>query len=57
MILPSLRRTLTAKFIVLFLCFLVLQAVQLVVGITAILHLGEETALVNEVGKQRMTAF
>ena len=57
MILPSLRRTLTAKFIVLLLCFLVLQAVQLVVGITAILHLGEETALVNEVGKQRMTAF
>ncbi len=57
MTLPSLRRTLTGKFIVLLLCFLVLQAVQLAVGVTAILHLGEEAALVNEVGRQRMATF
>ncbi len=57
MTLPSLRRTLTGKFIVLLLCFLALQAVQLAVGVTAVLHLGEEAQLVNEIGKQRMATF
>lgn len=57
MILTSLRRTLTGKFIVLLLCFLVLQGIQLVVGIIAILHLSEEAVLAGDVGKQRMRVF
>jgi len=46
--------TLTRKFILLLVCFLALQTVQLSVGIFSLMHLSEESRLINEAGKQRM---
>lgn len=47
-------QTLTRKFILLLAGFLLLQALQLGVGIFGILHVGEEMgALINDAGKQR----
>lgn len=47
-------QTLTRKFTLLLAGFLVLQALQLGVGIFGVLHVGEEMgALINEAGKQR----
>jgi len=46
--------TLTRKFTLLLAAFLALQAVQLSVGIFSLLHLAEESRLINEAGKQRM---
>ena len=57
MISGPLQRTLTGKFIALLACFLVLQTVQLALGVVAIMHLGDETGLVNEAGKQRMRTY
>ena len=49
-----LGRTLTRKFTLLLAVFLALQAIQLGVGIFSLRHLGEEAALINDAGKQRM---
>lgn len=49
-----LGRTLTRKFILLLTGFLVLQAIQLSVGIFSLRHLGEESVLITAAGKQRM---
>jgi diguanylate cyclase (GGDEF)-like protein len=51
------RRTLTGKFVALLACFLLLQIAQLGLGVVAVLHLGDETGLVNEAGKQRMRTY
>lgn len=48
-----LGRTLTRKFTLLLAGFLVLQVLQLGVGVFGILHLGEEGAFINEAGRQR----
>jgi len=49
-----LGRTLARKFMLLLAGFLALQALQLGVGISGLLHIGEEAAgLVNEAGRQR----
>lgn len=48
------RQTLTRKFTLLLVGFMLLQAIQLGVGIFGILHVGEEMgAMVNQAGKQR----
>jgi len=49
-----LGRTLTRKFTLLLAGFLTLQAIQLSAGIFSLRHLGEEAALINTAGKQRM---
>lgn len=46
--------TLTRKFTLLMVAFLALQSAQLGIGIFALLHIGEESRLINEAGKQRM---
>ena len=49
-----LGRTLTRKFVLLLVGFLMLQTLQLGIGIYGVLHIGEEAAgLVNEAGRQR----
>lgn len=52
-----LNRTLTRKFTSLLAGFLVLQALQLGIGIFGILHVGEESAVINEAGRQRMRIY
>ncbi|HLD14642.1 MAG TPA: HAMP domain-containing protein, partial [Burkholderiales bacterium] len=52
-----LGKTLTRKFILLLAGFLVLQALQLGIGIFGILHVGEESAAINEAGRQRMHTY
>ncbi|HEX20728.1 MAG TPA: HAMP domain-containing protein, partial [Acidiferrobacteraceae bacterium] len=52
-----LRRSLTNKFILLLLGFLLLQTIQLSIGTFSLMHLGEESLLINEAGKQRMRLF
>ncbi len=47
-------QTLTRKFTLLLAGFLVLQALQLGVGIFGILHIGEVGTAINDAGKQRM---
>ncbi len=49
-----LGRTLTRKLALLLAGFLVLQTVQLGVGVFSLRHLGEEAVLINAAGKQRM---
>lgn len=49
-----LRRSLTGKFVLLLIGFLMLQGVQLAVGLFGILHIGEEGAFINDAGRQRM---
>ncbi len=49
-----LHQTLTRKFVVLLVGFLILQAAQLAGGIFGILHVGERGGLINEAGRQRM---
>jgi diguanylate cyclase (GGDEF)-like protein len=46
--------TLTRKFTLLLAAFLALQTIQLSVGIFSLLHLAEESRLINEAGKQRL---
>ena len=46
-------RSLVRKFALLFAGFLLLQALQLGVGIFGIMHIGEEGAAINEAGRQR----
>jgi diguanylate cyclase (GGDEF)-like protein len=53
----DLGRTLTRKFILLLLGFLLLQAVQLGAGLYEIRHLGDEASRVGETGKQRARLF
>jgi diguanylate cyclase (GGDEF)-like protein len=53
MVMPVLGRTLTHKFTLLLLGFLLLQVIQLVAGVYGIRYLGNEGAYVNEAGKQR----
>ncbi|HJW81101.1 MAG TPA: diguanylate cyclase [Acidiferrobacterales bacterium] len=48
-----LGRTLTRKFSLLLLGFLLLQVAQLVLGVLGVLHLGEEGGFINEAGRQR----
>ena len=49
-----LGRSLTRKFVLLLVGFLMLQTLQLGIGIYGVLHIGEEAAgLVNEAGRQR----
>lgn len=50
-------RTLTRKFTFLLAGFLALQAFQLGIGIFGILHVGEESAAINEAGRQRMHIY
>src|SRR3990172_12937867 len=50
-------QTLTRKFTLLLTGFLVLQALQLGVGIFGVLHVGEEGAHINEAGRQRMRTY
>ncbi len=50
-------RSLIRKFALLFAGFLLLQALQLGVGIFSILHVGEESAADGEAGKQRMRTY
>ena len=52
-----LSQTLTRKFTLLLAGFLVLQALQLVIGIFGILHVGKEGADINEAGRQRMRTY
>lgn len=52
-----LRRSLTNKFILLLLGFLLLQTIQLGSGIFGVLHIGEVSAVINEAGKQRIRLF
>ncbi len=49
----GLRRTLTLKFVLLLVGFLVLQAVQLGIGIFGVLQIGNDGAHINQIGKQR----
>jgi len=49
-----LGRTLTRKFILLLICFLLLQGAQLLIGVFGNLHLGGEAAFINDAGRQRM---
>jgi nitrate/nitrite-specific signal transduction histidine kinase len=49
-----LGRTLTHKFILLLIGFLCLQGAQLFIGAFGNLHLGEEAALINDAGRQRL---
>lgn len=49
-----LDRTLTRKFILLLVGFLFLQGAQLFIGVFGNLHLGEEAALINDAGRQRL---
>lgn len=49
--------TLTRKFTLLLTGFLVLQVLQLGIGIFGILHVGEESAAINNAGKQRMRTY
>jgi diguanylate cyclase (GGDEF)-like protein len=50
---PWLGRTLTRKFVLLLLGFLVLQSVQIAAGVLGVLHIGAESAQINSVGRQR----
>ena len=52
-----LGRTLTRKFTFLLAGFLALQVLQLGIGIFGILHIGEESAAINEAGRQRMRTY
>jgi diguanylate cyclase (GGDEF)-like protein len=52
-----LTASLTRKFIVLLLGFLLLQGLQLGVGIYLVLRMGEEVAFLNEAGRQRMQSL
>ena len=52
-----LGRTLTRKFALLLAGFLALQALQLGIGIFGVLHVGEESAAINEAGRQRMRMY
>ncbi|MBI3778822.1 MAG: type IV pili methyl-accepting chemotaxis transducer N-terminal domain-containing protein, partial [Gammaproteobacteria bacterium] len=49
--------TLTRKFTLLLVGFLVLQTVQIGIGIFGILHVGEESTNINEAGRQRMRTY
>ncbi|MEX0637597.1 MAG: hypothetical protein WD155_02555, partial [Burkholderiales bacterium] len=46
--------SLTRKFTLLLAAFLALQTLQLSVGIFSLLHLAEDSRLINEAGKQRL---
>lgn len=48
-----LGRTLTRKFILLLVGFLLLQGAQLFIGVIGNLHLGDEGGFINEAGRQR----
>jgi two-component system nitrate/nitrite sensor histidine kinase NarX len=52
-----LGRTLTRKFILLLVGFLLLQGAQLFIGVFGNLHVGGEAALINDAGRQRMRTF
>lgn len=52
-----LSQTLTRKFTLLLAGFLVLQALQLGIGIFGVLHVGREGADINEAGRQRMRMY
>lgn len=52
-----LSQTLTRKFMFLLAGLLALQILQLGIGIFGILHVGEESAAINEAGKQRMRMY
>ena len=52
-----LSQTLTRKFSLLLVGFLALQLLQLGVGIFGILHVGEESANINDAGRQRMRTY
>ncbi len=52
-----LGKTLTRKFTLLLAGFLALQALQLGIGIFGVLHVGEESAAINESGRQRMRTY
>ncbi len=52
-----LGRTLTGKFLFLLAGFLLLQTLQLGIGIHGILNLGEQAALINDAGRQRMNTL
>ena len=52
-----LGRTLTRKFTFLLAGFLALQVLQLGIGIFGVLHVGEESAAINEAGRQRMRTY
>ncbi len=52
-----LGRTLTRKFTFLLAGFLALQVLQLGIGISGVLHVGEESAVINEAGRQRMRMY
>ncbi len=49
--------TLTRKFTILLVGFLILQVIQLGTSIFGVLRLGQESAFINEAGKQRMRTF
>ena len=49
-----LGRTLTRKFILLLVGFLLLQGAQLFIGVSGNLQLGEEAVFINDAGRQRM---
>ena len=52
-----LSQTLTRKFSLLLVGFLVLQVLQLSIGILGILHVGEQSATLNDAGRQRMRTY
>ena len=52
-----LSQTLTRKFTLLLAGFLALQLLQLGIGIFGILHVGEQSATLNDAGRQRMRTY
>src|SRR4030066_257446 len=52
-----LGRTLTRKFILLLVGFLLLPGAPLFIGVFGNLHVGGEAALINDAGRQRMRTF
>src|SRR3989304_893433 len=52
-----LSQTLTRKLTLLLAGFLALQTLQLGVGIFGVLHVGEESAAINDAGRQRMRTY